>query len=949
MNVTGEYIVKMLIKKQSKRILAILLAGIMMCNMPYFKPIIAMAEDIEVGGANSTEVVESSTSNNYIFGDPLTSCTLTINEGVELSGNITTGDDASGEILLNNNGTISGNIILTNSTIERFVIYNSGSIANISTTGVDLNLSGGTIGVLSTSEALVTVSSNITVTDSLSLSGGTYIQSGSGSITVSRSTNVSISDNVTVTVTCEGKEFILSGVSGRMDEVCGIKMTITATDIAGLNLVDNSCLSSYYMHDDTISSVQYKLLPGYAITADYISTVKNSCTGAGTLDVTYSEADNILSISYTVAQSDLDIASREVNITLTAPQALSEGTVVFVIPDIYEGQEVTYTFGAATEYDTSTATVKFKKNSEDDSAYTTTKPTAVGDYTALVEFPATYDYGAYSQTYSFSIKNLEDGLAEITVADISYGETLDSQYSSSTNDTTPTVEYKLVSEDESAYTTTVPTAVGSYNARVTYPATSSHTQAVATTTFEINYLQGNGSISVDDVYVGTEVNPVYSSTKNGTAHVIIEYKLTSDTEYTTVKPTAVGSYEVRATFPATLIYDEFVATDTFEIKVLEEGEGFVNIEDVYVGTGITTTYGSDTNPVTPLIEYKSISADDSEYSTSVPTDIGEYIVRATYEKNSTYDTLVVTDIFKIKDLEVGFAAITADDVIFGLLVSPTFWTSTNQGAKVTILYKEASADDSTYTTTVPSQVGTYTVKAVFEAYGIYKEVVVTDNFTISYLELPEQPYTLSGTLGENDIYTSVVEIIPIEGYLISDTLGGNYKESLTYDKTTFGSYIYFKKAETGEMSAGVPLKDFKVDIKAPSINLENEKVYYGDALDINLTDKDISHVVINGKTYTVEDLSKLDNKLTLDSEGGVTEYTIQIWDMAGNMTEITITVASEWTKSGIIPVGNEVKLTADKAYILGEGNWQVEGDNTSYSGNITFYVSEDGNYTFTQE
>ena len=564
-------------------------------------------------------------------------------------------------------------------------------------------------------------------------------------------------------------------------------------------------------------------------------------------------------------------------------------------------------------------------------------------------FPATLIYDEVIATNTFQIKELEEGLAEISVADISFGETLNPQYSSSTNDTTPTIEYKLVSEDTSSYTTTVPTAVGSYHAKVTYPATSSHTQAVATTTFEINYLQGNGSISVDDVYVGTEINPIYESDRNGTEHVIIEYKLTTDTEYTTVKPTAVGSYEVRATFPATLIYDEVIATDTFEIKALEAGEGFVNIEDVYVGTDISTTYNSDTNPVTPVIEYKSVSAEDSEYSTSIPTEVGEYMVRATFEKNSTYNTLVVTDTFKIKDLEVGFAAITAEDVIFGLFVSPTFWTSTNQGAKVTILYKEASADDSTYTTTVPSQVGTYTVKAVFEAYGIYKEVVVTDNFTISYLELPEQPYTLSGTMGENDIYTSVVEVVPIEGYLISDTLGGNYKESLTYDKTTFGSYIYFKKAETGEMSAGVPLKDFKVDIKAPAINLENEKVYYGDALDINLTDKDISHVVINGKTYTVEDLSKLDNKLTLDSEGGVTEYTIQIWDMAGNMTEITITVASEWTKSGIIPVGNEVKLTADKAYILGEGNWQVEGDNTSYSGNITFYVSEDGNYTFTQE
>ena len=971
-----------------------------------------------------------------------------------------------------------------------------GSFGSVDVTSIsELTLSNCTIQSLSSNTKVTVTGSNVTVTNSLTLSNGT-----TANINVYETTNITVT-NTPITVNCNGSEYTIpAGFDGTIADAF---KSVTVTSGNGIELNTEGITGTYWFGDTTGTNT-YNVLPGYTFPANYTSGITS--TGTGTLNATRVSGQE-LTISYTLAESE----ASDVTITLPNAAPFDPGTVAFVIPDIYEGQTVSYTFGNDTDYDTSTAVIKYKKSTEDDSTYTTEKPTAIGDYTALVEFPATYDYGAYSQTYSFSIKALEEGLAEISVADISYGETLNPQYSSSTNDTTPTIEYKLQSEDESAYTTTVPTAVGSYDARVTYPATSthasavatttfkinflpgdgsisvddvyvgteinpiyssekngtehviieyklttdteyttvkptavgsydvratfpatliydeviatntfqikeleeglaeisvadisfgetlnpqyssstndttptieyklvsedtssytttvptavgsyhakvtypatsSHTQAVAATTFDINYLPGDGSISVDDVYVGTEINPVYSSEKNGTEHVIIEYKLTTDTEYTTVKPTTVGSYNVRATFPATLIYDEVIATDTFEIKALETGTGFVNTEDIYVGSGITTTYNSDTNPGTPIIEYKAISAEDSEYSTSIPTEVGEYMVRATFEKNSTYNTLVVTDTFVIKDLEEGVATVTAEDVIFGLLVSPTFWTSTNQGAKVTILYKEASADDSTYTTTVPSQVGTYTVKAVFEAYGIYKEVVVTDNFTISYLELPEQPYTISGTMGENNIYTSKVEIIPIEGYLISDTLGGNYKESLVYDKTTTGSYVYFKKAATGEMSAGVPLKDFKIDLKAPSINLVNENVYYGDTLDLSLTDKDISKVVINDETYTKEDLTKVDNKIILDSEGGVTTYTIQIWDMAGNMTEITVVVASEWTKSGIIPVGDIVKLATNKAYTLGEGNWQVEGDSTSYTGNTSFYVSKDGNYKFTQE
>jgi len=1038
---------------------------------------------------------------------------LSIDSGVLIESNINISNTTGARCELSNDGTITGAIVVSAGSAT---INNSGNIATVqaSSSDTDLTISSGTFSTVNVSSiqkltldscTINNLSSNTEVsvgtaiiTDNLTVSNGI---SSDAIIEVYETTNITVT-NTPITVTCNGIEYAIP--AGFNSTIADSLKSVAVILGEGMEIMGDDFITGTYWPGDTTDQTTYMVLPGYTFPANYTSGITS--TGSGTVNATVEYGQQLI-ITYTLAESE----ASDVTITLPNATPLDPGTVEFTISDIYVGQEVAYDFGYDTVYDTDTATIKYKKNTEDDTSYTTVPPTEVGDYTVLLELPATYDYGAYSQTYSFSIKALEEGLAEISVADISYGETLNPQYSSSTNDTTPTIEYKLQSEDESAYTTTVPTAVGSYDARVTYPATSthasavatttfkinylpgdgsisvddvyvgteinpiyssekngtehviieyklttdteyttvkptavgsydvratfpatliydeviatntfqikeleeglaeisvadisygetlnpqyssstndttptieyklvsedtssytttvptavgsyhakvtypatsSHTQAVAATTFDINYLPGDGSISVDDVYVGTEINPVYSSEKNGTEHVIIEYKLTTDTEYTTVKPTTVGSYNVRATFPATLIYDEVIATDTFEIKALEAGEGFVNIEDVYVGTDISTTYNSDTNPGTPIIEYKAISAEDSEYSVSVPTEIGEYMVRATFEKNSTYNTLVVTDTFVIKDLEEGVATVTAEDVIFGLLVSPTFWTSTNQGAKVTILYKEASADDSTYTTTVPSQVGTYTVKAVFEAYGIYKEVVVTDNFTISYLELPEQPYTISGTMGENNIYTSKVEIIPIEGYLISDTLGGNYKESLVYDKTTTGSYVYFKKAATGEMSAGVPLKDFKIDLKAPSINLVNEKVYYGDTLDLSLTDKDISKVVINDETYTKEDLTKVDNKIILDSEGGVTTYTIQIWDMAGNMTEITVVVASEWTKSGIIPVGDIVKLATNKAYTLGEGNWQVEGDSTSYTGNTSFYVSKDGNYKFTQE
>ena len=51
-------------------------------------------------------------------------------------------------------------------------------------------------------------------------------------------------------------------------------------------------------------------------------------------------------------------------------------------------------------------------------------------------------------------------------------------------------------------------------------------------------------------------------------------------------------------------------------------------------------------------------------------------------------------------------------------------------------------------------------------------------------------------------------------------------------------------------------------------------------------------------------------------------------------------------KSKIIP-GGQVNLFSNYSYRLGSGKWKVAGDSTTYSGNIDFYVSSDGEYSFT--
>ena len=290
----------------------------------------------------------------------------------------------------------------------------------------------------------------------------------------------------------------------------------------------------------------------------------------------------------------------------------------------------------------------------------------------------------------------------------------------------------------------------------------------------------------------------------------------------------------------------------------------------------------------------------------------------------------------------GVASVEQGDVNYGTKPDPKAETSTNTEKTAVIEYKEASSDDTAYSQTVPTAVGNYTVRATFAETEAYGEAVATTDFSIRYLETPEPPYTLVGTKGENGYYTSNVVVKPAKGYMISTELNGTYVESLTIQNSQSGTVFYLRNA-SGERTGALRLETIKIKKQTPKLSLENGKTYYGDSQKLVIQDDYLSQVYVNG---VLQNLDGTEFVLQLGSNNGKKKYEITAVDVAGNKKTILVTVAAAWMKTGIIPEGVLVNLETGNGYKLGNGNWQVAGDSTSYSGGREFYVKKDGSYTF---
>lgn len=348
--------------------------------------------------------------------------------------------------------------------------------------------------------------------------------------------------------------------------------------------------------------------------------------------------------------------------------------------------------------------------------------------------------------------------------------------------------------------------------------------------------------------------------------------------------------------------------------------------------------------VTEDMEYAVSETSDTWTQVTGITDSGTLAMEpgTWYFRYKETDEKKVSAATKVIVKGEGVASVEQGDVNYGTKPDPKAETSTNTEKTAVIEYKEASSDDTAYRQTVPTAVGNYTVRATFAETEAYGEAVATTDFSIKYLETPEPPYTLVGTKGENGYYTSNVVVKPAKGYMISTELNGTYVESLTIQNSQSGTVFYLRNA-SGERTGALRLETIKIKKQTPKLSLENGKTYYGDSQKLVIQDDYLSQVYVNG---VLQNLDGTEFVLQLGSNNGKKKYEITAVDVAGNKKTILVTVAAAWMKTGIIPEGVLVNLETGNGYKLGNGNWKVAGDSTSYSGGTEFYVKKDGSYTF---
>lgn len=445
----------------------------------------------------------------------------------------------------------------------------------------------------------------------------------------------------------------------------------------------------------------------------------------------------------------------------------------------------------------------------------------------------------------------------------------------------------------------------------------------------ITYVNTEGAINPnpDTYYEGKEEIPLADATKAG--YTFAGWYIDGDSEK---KVTSITTGQTGAI----TLYARFV----------RDGVGSITVDDVYYGDTISPVVASSTNGTDNVtITYKKKGEPDSSYTETKPTKVGQYTARAVFGETDEYTEAIATDDFSILKKK-GEGVVSVADICLGDTPQVVVASPTNGIEHVTIQFKKKDAPDSTYSAAKPDDVGTYTVRAIFAQTEYYQEVIATNDFTVSYMNQPENPYQVNGTKGKNDYYISLVTIIPAKGFLISDSRNGIYKNQLELMQSVTGYTIYLKKGDTGEITSPIGIPTIKIDRKAPVIlNAESGSTIFKDELEVIVQDENLSQVLVNNKEVSIKDGKAI---LNLSSNQGKESYEIVSVDSAGNVTKSNFVLAASWMKSMIIPIGQKVRLYADSSYKLGSGSWMLAGDSTIYAGNSTFYVDSDGDYSFSK-
>ena len=218
---------------------------------------------------------------------------------------------------------------------------------------------------------------------------------------------------------------------------------------------------------------------------------------------------------------------------------------------------------------------------------------------------------------------------------------------------------------------------------------------------------------------------------------------------------------------------------------------------------------------------EQISAAGNSLTLYTPSDSGNYSVKVVAGGSGT-------DVWTSNAINVtitkanGTASVSMEGWTYGETAKTPVPTSETNGTNgVTYQYKVKGANDGTYSTTVPTNVGSYTVKATFPATDNYKEVTATADFVIA-----QATHHSSGSSSSNPTYSVTTPSKSENGGVAVSSKNARKGDTVTVTVTPDAGYQLdkltvtdkngnvLKLTDKGDGKYSFTMPDGKVEVKA---------------------------------------------------------------------------------------------------------------------------------------
>ena len=724
--------------------------------------------------------------------------------------------------------------------------------------------------------------------------------------------------NIVVTVDVTPKETVEIGITEENYVYDGTAHAPTGITVAG-NKVLLSALEVTYKSEDGTTYPESTTAPTNA--GKYIMTVK------------VPDSNTKYSGSETLA---FEIAKKPLTATISAQDKIYDGTTTATVTPTLTGVVA----GDSGKVTASVANPAFEdKNAGENKKVTAAirlAGEAAGNYTVNAEAAATAtisvkevsitgvtvaDSKTYDKTTAATITSTGtiDGKADNDDLRITAGKASYDTANAGTNKTvtftgfalegTDAANYKLTGQPAS--TTASITAKEVTISGVTIDATKvydGNTTAKITNSGTLTGVEDGDNVTIqtgtatyDDKNAGDNKTVTFSGfelTGTDAANYTLKEQPTATAAAITQREVTISGLTASKTYDGDATADKAEITGTPVV-----GNKAVESDDVSVNTdNMTGTFNSADADKATTVTITGISL--------TGTDAGNYKLP---------ETVTCTGTITKAD---GSGEVTLEGWTYGdTAKTPTVTSTTNGTDNVTYRYKLKGAEDSTYTDTVPTNAGEYTVEATFAATNNYNAVVVTKDFTIA-----QRPLTMTATAQsktyDGNATATVDEELKTDGILSGDVV--------TLDAT--GVTASFEDKNAGTDKSVTLTGEYKLTGAAAS----NYTLTQPTGLTANIAKKalTINNLKIAPKTYDGKNTASFDGTPTLD---GV---------VAGE----TVTLVNGTPTFSSVKVGENIPITFTDFTLGGSdaGNYTVEQP-TGITASINAYTAIGNEYTTTTQ